>query len=99
MKPQTLAPTKSYDAFPTMSPAQASDLILKAMRHKPHEINTLMGTAGELSHSIAPNAAFRVLNQAYKIFPDSAAARGANAGETVSRQQKALASVLKGVHW
>ena len=52
-----------------------------------------------MSHSIAPNTAFRVLHQAYKIFPDSAAARGAHAGETVSRQQKTLARVLKGVHW
>ena len=94
-----IAPTKIYDAFPTISPAQAADLILKAMRHKPHEINTLIGTAGEMSHSVAPNTAFRVLHQAYKIFPDSAAARGEGAGESVSRQQKALASVLKGVHW
>ncbi len=99
VKTPMIAPTKIYDAFPTISPAQAADLILKAMRHKPHEINTLMGTAGELGHSIAPNAAFRVLNQAYKIFPDSAAARGAGAGESVSRQQKTLARVLKGVHW
>ncbi|MDQ3156958.1 MAG: SDR family oxidoreductase [Actinomycetota bacterium] len=99
VKTPMIAPTKIYDAFPTISPAQAADLILKAMRHKPHEINTLIGTAGEVSHSIAPNTAFRVLHQAYKIFPDSAAARGEGAGESVSRQQKALASVLKGVHW
>ncbi len=99
VKTPMIAPTKIYDAFPTISPAQAADLILKAMRHKPHEINTIMGTAGELSHSVAPSAAFRVLNQAYKIFPDSAAARGTGAANTVSRQQKVLASVLKGVHW
>lgn len=99
VKTPMIAPTRIYDAFPTISPAQAADLVLKAMRHKPHEINTMMGTAGELSHSIAPNAAFRVLHQAYKIFPDSAAARGESAGESVSRKQKALARVLKGVHW
>jgi len=94
-----IAPTKIYDAFPTISPAQAADLVLKAIRHRPHEINTLMGTAGEVSHALAPKMAFQVLHQAYKIFPDSAAARGDGAAEQVSKQQKILARVLKGVHW
>ena len=94
-----IAPTKIYDAFPTISPSQAADLMLKAIRDKPHEINTVIGTAGEVSHAMAPHAMFRVLNQAYKIFPDSAAARGDGAGERTTRQQRALARVLKGVHW
>ncbi len=94
-----IAPTKIYDAFPTISPAQAADLVLKAIRHRPHEINTMMGTAGEVTHALAPQTAFQVLHQAYKIFPDSAAARGDGAAEQVSRQQKVLARVLKGVHW
>jgi hypothetical protein len=52
-----------------------------------------------VSHAVAPHVMFRVLNQAYKIFPDSAAARGDGAGERTTRQQRALARVLKGVHW
>lgn len=99
VKTPMIAPTKIYDAFPTITPAQAADLVLKAMRERPHEINTLMGTAGEISHALAPHTAFRVLNQAYKIFPDSAAARGEGAGERVSKQQRRLARILKGVHW
>ena len=94
-----IAPTKLYDAFPAISPGQAADLVLHAVRDKPHEVNTLIGTAGELSHAVAPHAAFRILNQAYKIFPDSAAARGDGAGEKSTRQQRALARVLKGVYW
>jgi NAD(P)-dependent dehydrogenase (short-subunit alcohol dehydrogenase family) len=94
-----IAPTKLYDAFPAITAGQAADLVLHAIREKPHEINTLMGTAGEISHAVAPHAAFRVLNQAYKIFPDSAAARGDGAGEKTTRQQRALARVLKGVYW
>lgn len=94
-----IAPTKIYDAFPTISPSQAADLVLRAIRDKPHEINTVMGTAGEITHAVAPHASFRILNQAYKIFPDSAAARGDGAGEKTTRQQRALARVLKGVHW
>ncbi len=72
-----IAPTKIYDKFPTISPAQAADVVIRAMVDKPHEINTTLGTAGELAHTIAPRAAFRVLNMAYHVFPDSAAAKGA----------------------
>ncbi|WP_278259706.1 SDR family NAD(P)-dependent oxidoreductase [Nocardioides convexus] len=42
-----IAPTKIYDKFPTISPAQAADVVIKAMVDKPHEINTALGTAGE----------------------------------------------------
>jgi NAD(P)-dependent dehydrogenase (short-subunit alcohol dehydrogenase family) len=76
-----IAPTKMYDKFPTLSPAQAADLVVKAMVEKPHEINTLAGNAGAVAHTFAPKAAFRVLNLAYQVFPDSAAAK-AKAGPT-----------------
>ena len=94
-----IAPTKIYRKFPTISSSQAADLVLKAMRSKPTELNTLVGTAGEITHAVAPTLAFRVLNQAYKMFPDSAAARGDQAADDVTKQQRALASILRGVHW
>ncbi|EFQ81939.1 NAD-binding protein [Aeromicrobium marinum DSM 15272] len=94
-----IAPTRLYDAFPAISSAQAADLVLRAIRDQPHEINTLGGTAGELGHALAPRIAFQVLNRAYHLFPDSAAARGADAGRSASRRQRTLASVLRGVHW
>ena len=53
----------------------------------------------EVSHALAPTVAFRVLHQAYKMFPDSAAARGEQAADDVTTQQKALANILRGVHW
>jgi len=94
-----IAPTKIYKKFPTISSSQAADLVLKAMRNKPTELNTLVGTAGEITHAVAPTIAFRVLNQAYKMFPDSAAARGDAAADRVTNQQRALATILRGVHW
>ena len=71
-----IAPTKIYDKFPTISPAQAADLVIKAMVEKPHEINTLLGNAGAVAHTVAPKAAFRVLNMAYHVFPDSRRRQG-----------------------
>jgi mannitol/fructose-specific phosphotransferase system IIA component len=99
-----IAPTKIYDKFPTISPAQAADLVIRAMVERPHEINTLLGNAGAIAHTVAPKLAFRVLNMAYHVFPDSAAAHGKTQGEQVSTgtresEQIMLAKVFKGVHW
>ena len=100
VKTPMIAPTKLYDAFPTITPAQAADLVLRAIRDKPHEVNTHLGTAGELGHALAPKLAFRILHQAYKVFPDSSAAKGASDGdESATSEQVLLAKVLRGVHW
>ncbi len=94
-----IAPTKLYDKFPTISPAQAADLVVKAMVERPHEINTLLGNAGAIAHTVAPKLAFRVLNMAYHVFPDSAAAKGEAAGGTRESEQIMLAKLFKGIHW
>jgi NAD(P)-dependent dehydrogenase (short-subunit alcohol dehydrogenase family) len=97
-----IAPTKLYDKFPTISPAQAADTVIRAMVEKPHEINTVLGNAGAIAHTVAPKAAFRVLNMAYHVFPDSAAAKGQQAvpeGGTRESEQIMLAKLFKGVHW
>jgi NAD(P)-dependent dehydrogenase (short-subunit alcohol dehydrogenase family) len=94
-----IAPTKLYDKFPTISPAQAADLVIKAMVERPHEINTLLGNAGAVAHTVAPKLAFRVLNMAYHVFPDSAAAKGEGSQGTRESEQIMLARVFKGVHW
>jgi NAD(P)-dependent dehydrogenase (short-subunit alcohol dehydrogenase family) len=102
VKTPMIAPTKLYDKFPTISPAQAADLVVKAMVDKPHEINTMLGNAGAIAHTVAPKAAFRILNMAYHVFPDSAAAKGkAGDGEPGGKEseQIMLARVFKGVHW
>ncbi len=97
-----IAPTKLYDKFPTLSPAQAADLVVRAVVERPHEINTLLGNAGAVLHTVAPKAAFRILNAAYHVFPDSAAAKGPQVeGDRGVREseQIMLARVLRGVHW
>jgi NAD(P)-dependent dehydrogenase (short-subunit alcohol dehydrogenase family) len=94
-----IAPTRLYDRFPTISPAQAADLVIKAMVERPHEINTLLGNAGAVAHTVAPKTAFRILNMAYHVFPDSSAARGQQAGGTRESEQIMLARIFKGVHW
>ena len=95
-----IAPTKIYDKFPTISPAQAADLVITAMVERPHEINTMLGNIGAIAHTVAPKLAFRLLNMAYHVFPDSAAAKGEVAsGGTRESEQIMLAKVFKGIHW
>jgi NAD(P)-dependent dehydrogenase (short-subunit alcohol dehydrogenase family) len=95
-----IAPTKLYNSFPTISPEEAADLICDAIRSKPKQINTRLGTFGEVAYALAPKAVDQLLHLAYRVFPDSAAARGATSGdEVVSREQLALAHLTRGVHW
>ncbi|WP_370247602.1 SDR family oxidoreductase [Nocardioides sp.] len=95
-----IAPTKIYDKFPTISPAQAADVVIDGLVGKPHEINTMLGNVGAVAHTVAPKLAFRVLNMAYHVFPDSAAAKG-QAVEQGAREteQMIVAKVFRGVHW
>jgi len=95
-----IAPTKIYDAFPTITPDEAADLVCEAIRAKPKTINTRLGTFGEVAYALAPKAVDQVLHAAYKIFPDSAAAKGKkDEKEHASMEQIAMANLMKGVHW
>ena len=95
-----IAPTKIYDSFPTISPDEAADLICEAIRSKPKQINTRLGTFGEVAYALAPKAVDQILHMAYKVFPDSAAARGEkDPDEKASMEQVAMANLMKGVHW
>jgi NAD(P)-dependent dehydrogenase (short-subunit alcohol dehydrogenase family) len=95
-----IAPTKIYDAFPTISPDEAANLICEAIRSKPKQINTRLGTFGEVAYALAPKAVDQILHMAYKVFPDSAAAKGkSDPEEQASTEQIALAHLMRGVHW
>jgi NAD(P)-dependent dehydrogenase (short-subunit alcohol dehydrogenase family) len=95
-----IAPTKIYDQFPTITPDEAADLICEAIRARPKQINTRLGTFGEVAYALAPKAVDQILHTAYKVFPDSAAARGEkDPDEKASMEQVAMANLMKGVHW
>jgi NAD(P)-dependent dehydrogenase (short-subunit alcohol dehydrogenase family) len=95
-----IAPTKIYDSFPTITPDEAGDLVCEALRARPKQINTRLGTFGEVAYALAPKAVDQILHMAYKLFPDSAAARGEqDPNEKASMEQVAMANLMKGVHW
>ncbi|MGI8864041.1 MAG: SDR family oxidoreductase [Solirubrobacteraceae bacterium] len=95
-----IAPTKIYDSFPTISPEEAADLVCEAIRAKPKQINTRLGTFGEVAYTLFPKAVDQILSTAYKVFPDSAASKGQkDPEEHASTEQVALAHLMRGVHW
>ncbi len=95
-----IAPTKMYDAFPTLSPEEAADMITEALRGRPKEMGTRIGKFGEVAYSLSPSMVDRLLHLAYRVFPDSQAAKGQkNVEEHVSFEQIAMATLTRGVHW
>jgi NAD(P)-dependent dehydrogenase (short-subunit alcohol dehydrogenase family)/thioester reductase-like protein len=95
-----IAPTKIYDSFPTISPDEAADLICEAIRTRRKHIGTRLGTFGEVAYALFPKAVDQILSTAYRVFPDSAAAKGErDVEEHASTEQVALAHLMRGVHW
>ncbi|HEY6672611.1 MAG TPA: SDR family oxidoreductase [Solirubrobacterales bacterium] len=101
-----IAPTKMYDAFPTSTPEEAAEMITNAMINKPKKVATRLGNFGELLYNVAPKASDAILNTAYKLFPDSKAAKGKAEEdgkpakeEELSTEGVAFAYLMRGVHW
>ena len=93
-----IRPTKIYDAFPTLTPEDAAEMVVRALSQRPKRISTRLGTVGEVSYAVAPKVVDAVLNVAYRVFPDSKAA-GGDDQVSLSRGAKALVRLLPGVHW
>jgi NAD(P)-dependent dehydrogenase (short-subunit alcohol dehydrogenase family) len=95
-----IAPTGIYDAFPTATPEEAADMVTRAMIYKPKKIATRLGTFGEIAYALAPKAIDVILNTAFKLFPESSAARGeTKKDQPVSSEGIAFAHLMRGVHW
>ena len=71
-----IAPTKLYEEMPAISPEEAADMIADAIIRKPQRIATRLGVTAEIMHLMMPKMSEVVLNSAYRMFPDSAAAQG-----------------------
>jgi short-subunit dehydrogenase len=98
-----IAPTRMYDMFPAITPEEAAQMIAKAMVKHPKKVATKLGNFGELLYAVAPKASDSILNTAYKLFPDSQAAKGKDGEErpekAPSTEAVAFAHLMKGVHW
>ena len=98
-----IAPTNIYDAFPTLSPDEAAQLVCDAILDKPKRVATRLGTFGQILYAISPKSVDQIMNAAYKIFPDSKAAKGTDGKkdkqEEMSTEAVAMAYLMRGVHF
>ena len=94
------APTKIYDSMPLLKPEEAADMIVQACVDKPVRVATRLGTFGALLHTVAPRVTQIVMNTTFRMFPDSAAAKGDKAvKQTLSPEAIAMAQMMRGVHF
>ena len=98
-----IAPTKLYEEMPTIiSPEEAADMIADAIIRKPQRIATRLGVMSEIMHLVMPKLSEVVMNSAYRMFPDSAAAQGRKEGEAPrppTKEAMIFATLMRGIHW
>jgi hypothetical protein len=98
-----IAPTKIYDQMPVATPDEAADMVVEAIIDRPKRIATRLGLFTEVLYLAAPRMSEVMMNTAYKMFPDSAAAKGEakeKPKDSKPTPEAAIfASLLRGVHW
>jgi NAD(P)-dependent dehydrogenase (short-subunit alcohol dehydrogenase family) len=102
VKTPMIAPTKMYESVPVLTPEEAADLVVKAIIERPSRIATRTGIFAATLNALVPKAYEVIMNTAFEMFPDSAAAKGdrkAMRSEKPTNEQIAFAAVMRGVHW
>ncbi|MBT8058653.1 MAG: SDR family oxidoreductase [Gammaproteobacteria bacterium] len=95
-----IAPTKIYENVPTISPDEAAALVKQAVIYRPQRIATRLGIFAQVLHAVAPKVSEIIMNSAFRMFPDSAAAKGVKVDQLeASQEQLAFASLMRGIHW
>ncbi|NDY94513.1 SDR family oxidoreductase [Wenzhouxiangella limi] len=96
-----IAPTKMYESVPTITPEDAADMVKQAVIYRPQRIATRLGIFSQVLHSIAPKSSEIIMNSAFRMFPDSSAARGqqSDTDDQPTQEQVAFASLMRGIHW
>jgi NAD(P)-dependent dehydrogenase (short-subunit alcohol dehydrogenase family) len=95
-----IAPTKIYENLPTITPDEAAVMVKQAVIYKPQRIATRLGIFAQVLHAVAPKVSEIVMNSAFRMFPDSAAAKGVKDHQLAATQEQlAFASLMRGIHW
>ncbi|HEX5757454.1 MAG TPA: SDR family oxidoreductase, partial [Arenimonas sp.] len=80
VKTPMIAPTKMYESVPTLTPDEAADLVVKAIIERPSRVATRTGIFAATLNALVPKAYEIIMNTAFEMFPDSAAAKGDRKG-------------------
>jgi NAD(P)-dependent dehydrogenase (short-subunit alcohol dehydrogenase family) len=103
VKTPMIAPTKMYESVPTLTPDEAAEMIVEAIIERPVRLATRLGVFAQIFYALAPRAYEILMNTAFRLFPDSTAAKGLRGwGESEAQPTSelvAFASLMRGVHW
>jgi short-subunit dehydrogenase len=97
--------TTIYERFPTLTPDDAAAVLTSAIVHRPRRVSPPFGQAAAFADAISPQIMDRVRNEGFKLFGDSAAARGGATTPDPADQQRvggvgrAFVGLTRGVHW
>ena len=73
---------------------------MQACIDKPVQVATRLGTFGAVLHALAPRVTQIIMNTTFRMFPDSAAAKGEKGAKPqLSAEAIALAQMMKGIHF
>jgi hypothetical protein len=94
------APTKIYENMPLLDPEEAADMLVQACIDKPVRVATRLGIFGEVLHAMAPRITQIIMNTTFRMFPDSAAAKGEKPTKpALSPEAIAMAQMMRGIHF
>ena len=103
VKTPMISPTKLYEQVPTLTPEEASELVVDAVIHKPVRIATRLGIFGALIHSLLPKVAQIIMNTSFRMFPDAPAANQHGDGKATktspTADQIAFAQIMRGMYF
>ncbi len=102
-----IAPTTLYDNFPTLTPDEAGHVVCEAIVTRPRRFSPAFGRVASFADSITPEIMDYVRNKGFKMFPDSAAAKGPKSDPAPATQDHEDPSVARrvfveftnGNHW
>ncbi len=95
-----IAPTKFYQQVPALSPEEAADMVIEAIVKRPSRSATPLGIFGQVTHALTPRFAQIVMNTAFRMFPESAAATGDKGAKDAppTADEIAFATLMRGLH-
>ena len=93
------APTKLYDNIPKLAPEEAAEFVVEAVVRRPVRIATKLGIFGQILHGAMPHVAQIIMNTAFHMIPDTAAATGKPVEDEIpNADQVAFTQLLRGIH-
>jgi len=96
-----VAPTRIFARFPLIEPEHAADMVCSAIVHRSERLATRLGVLAQIIELLLPSLNRAIMSEAFRIFPESAAARGLTTSEVTEPETPELAacaSLMRVVH-